>query len=356
MSIFFVCDYPPRPEGHGTGALNYHLIQALGKVTSPVFIINASGGSKEAVDYITALHLLGRPELKDTRLLVCGTGTFQLCFRLARHLKIPVVMQCMYPPSIEQHNASLKEWNLPPADIGTPLELQIEQEVLHEVALFISPIKRGAESFCEDKGVSIERVCVAPYGVSATGKVNDLNPEGVRALYVSQVGPGKGHQHLLYGWSNQSKPEWHLRLVGSGSQGLSLEGLTMEQRVRLKNAEGLGLVSQEQLLDTYRWCNIYVHPSLSETYGLPVLEAMSFGRPVIVNEGTGVSEYIEDGKEGLVVKNASEILEGVQYFADNPSEMVKMGQRARLKASSFTWERFENIVAKAVGEVIGRIG
>jgi glycosyltransferase involved in cell wall biosynthesis len=95
---------------------------------------------------------------------------------------------------------------------------------------------------------------------------------------------------------------------------------------------------------TYDECSVYVQPSVTESFGIPVLEAMAHSRPVIVTNGAGVSELVEDGKEGFVVpiRSASAIAEKIQYFFENPQEIKRMGRNARAKAEKYTWARVEN--------------
>ncbi|MCK5342951.1 MAG: glycosyltransferase family 4 protein, partial [Candidatus Heimdallarchaeota archaeon] len=62
-----------------------------------------------------------------------------------------------------------------------------------------------------------------------------------------------------------------------------------------------GYVSREELMRFYRDCNIFVAPSLSESFGLIFAEAMSWGKPVVACNVCAVGEVIEDGKSGILV-------------------------------------------------------
>ncbi|MDR0460580.1 MAG: glycosyltransferase family 4 protein [Nitrososphaerota archaeon] len=100
----------------------------------------------------------------------------------------------------------------------------------------------------------------------------------------------------------------------------------------------------------YNDCSVYVQPSVTEGFGIPVLEAMAYYRPVIVTEGAGSSELVEDGKEGFVIpiRNPEAIKDKIQYFYDNPGEIKRMGKNARTKAEEYTWnkieEKYQNLI------------
>jgi len=68
---------------------------------------------------------------------------------------------------------------------------------------------------------------------------------------------------------------------------------------------------------------------------------MAHGRPVIVAEGAGVHEIVEDGKEGFIVpiRDADSIAACIKQFRDSPEEVENMGANARRKAEQYTWEK-----------------
>ena len=83
-----------------------------------------------------------------------------------------------------------------------------------------------------------------------------------------------------------------------------------------------GVFSQEHVDNVgkmYNSCSVYVQPSVTEGFGIPVLEAMAYARPVIVTEGAGVYELVDDGKEGFVVpiRNPDVIKESRKILVEN---------------------------------------
>lgn len=85
-----------------------------------------------------------------------------------------------------------------------------------------------------------------------------------------------------------------------------------------------------------------IFPSLSDAFALSVMEGMSVGLPVICTENTGISDLIENGKNGFIVKTASvdDLKEKIEWFIKNSHLISEMGYYARKTAEKYTWERY----------------
>ncbi|MCA0911034.1 glycosyltransferase family 4 protein [Qipengyuania gaetbuli] len=90
-----------------------------------------------------------------------------------------------------------------------------------------------------------------------------------------------------------------------------------------------------------------------ETFGLTLVEAMSFGVPVIAPPVGGPSEIITDGEEGLLIDSRDvDLLERkVRFLADNPGLLMQMSAKARRRASNFSFESFAVRLREALASV-----
>ena len=87
--------------------------------------------------------------------------------------------------------------------------------------------------------------------------------------------------------------------------------------------------------------DIFVFPTNYDAFGMVVLEAMASGLPVISSSAAGVSEIIEEGKDGLKLNNPrdhEELVEKINYLMENKDLCKKIGRRARKKAEKFSWK------------------
>jgi glycosyltransferase involved in cell wall biosynthesis len=91
----------------------------------------------------------------------------------------------------------------------------------------------------------------------------------------------------------------------------------------------------------YAAADVYVGPSLYDSFAQPPLEAMACGLPVITSSRNGGSETIADGIDGLVMRDAedpAELAGLVLGLHQDPDACRRMGQMAAEKARAFTWE------------------
>ncbi|MEX2292749.1 MAG: glycosyltransferase family 4 protein [Acidimicrobiales bacterium] len=102
-----------------------------------------------------------------------------------------------------------------------------------------------------------------------------------------------------------------------------------------------GAVSNRRRDRAYDAASAVVAPAYREDYGLTAVEAMAWGRPVIVcRDGGGLVELVEGTGTGLVVEpTAGAIAAAIRSLRADPQQAAQMAARAREVASEFTWER-----------------
>lgn len=99
----------------------------------------------------------------------------------------------------------------------------------------------------------------------------------------------------------------------------------------------LGVKTKEELIETYRKSDIFVMPSIKETFGLVYAEAMSQGLPVIYSRGQGFDKQFSDGTVGYSVNSydEKEIAEKIKLIIDNYSVIT---ERCIEMCGKFNWE------------------
>lgn len=124
-----------------------------------------------------------------------------------------------------------------------------------------------------------------------------------------------------------------LRIVGEGPITPMLKYFA--KRLGISNRVVFeGKVPREKLLQYYANCDIYVHPSLSETFPSAIKEAMSVGRPIIATRVGAIDEFIVDGVHGYLVKPGDyhELTEKIATLSSDPELRIKMGLSSRKTA------------------------
>jgi glycosyltransferase involved in cell wall biosynthesis len=121
----------------------------------------------------------------------------------------------------------------------------------------------------------------------------------------------------------------------------------MEQSIRI-----LGVIRDEELPLLYNCADLFVYPSLYEGFGLPPLEAMACGVPIITSNTSSLPEVV--GNAGIMVDpNDIESLSEEMYKVLNDKELKHRMSRDGLKRSKmFTWEKTMNDVIEIYNEVL----
>ena len=147
----------------------------------------------------------------------------------------------------------------------------------------------------------------------------------------------------------EQRPGLSLTLVGDGPLREWMEGrLAGVGRVRFT-----GVLQGEDLYSVFASADLFVFPSLTDTFGNSVVEALASGMPCVTSDQGGPREIIEDGECGLVFDSGrpGDLEEKILALADDPVRLKAMGSRARERAMQFSYDN----AAKAFWDFYCRI-
>jgi glycosyltransferase involved in cell wall biosynthesis len=115
-----------------------------------------------------------------------------------------------------------------------------------------------------------------------------------------------------------------------------------------------GFLEGEALSRAYATADVFVHCSVTETFGLVVLEAMACGLPVVARDEGGPSEIVKEGTSGFLTPPDDEdaFVERVRFFAAEQGLRTQMSANARTQAEDSTWERINLRVARRMQEAL----
>jgi len=162
-------------------------------------------------------------------------------------------------------------------------------------------------------------------------KENNLNKNELAVLFVGSAFQRKGLDRLL----PEINGDTRLFVVGKGDKLVKYKRLIkaygLEKKVVLT-----GMV--KDVKQYYALADIVVLPSRSEAFGMSILEGMACGLPVIVTKNCGVADLIEHNKNGLIMKEDSD-LGNYLHLLRSKKERLRIGIHAGTTAKAYSWKR-----------------
>lgn len=196
-------------------------------------------------------------------------------------------------------------------------------------------------------------------GPSAEAAATPSLPRGVKTPYLLYVGHAYPHKNLpvlidALGPIRRAFPDVSLVLVGPPD--FFYDGLR-EYAGDRPEIVFPGFVTEETLAALYRGASLFVLPSLSEGFGLPALEAMSNGTPVLSSRASCLPEVCGDAAEYFDPSDPHELAERAAALLASPEDRERLRRAGRVRAGHFSWRRMaERTLAVYERVLAGRPG
>lgn len=174
-------------------------------------------------------------------------------------------------------------------------------------------------------------------------------------LYVGGFSARKNVKALINSFLKTTpnlKEEYNLVIVGAKKdlgQYLSSSYAHLASKILFP-----GFIPQEELPIFYNACDAFVYPSLYEGFGLPPLEAMSCGTPVITSNITSIPEVVEDS--GILINpyNENELTEALEKLLNDENLRRTFGEKGLKQASKFSWQETAKKTCEAYEKVFSK--
>jgi len=208
----------------------------------------------------------------------------------------------------------------------------------------------------ERYGVDRDRVVVVEPGTMPAPLARGSVDGPLQLLSVAALTPGKGHDTLFRALASIHSRRWRLTCAGT----LERHPPTAARMRALLREQGLdnqvwlgGELSEGMVADSYNRADVFVHPSLHETYGMVVAEALARGLPVVATNTGAIPDLIGDGA-GLLVRPGDVDALAValrQVMEDRElRERLAAGAR-RVRGRLPTWDQAAERMAAALERV-----
>ena len=193
--------------------------------------------------------------------------------------------------------------------------------------------------------LSSDRITAIPPGIDSSRfhPVSSAHAGAGRPYVLSVAGsdPTKNMANLVRAFAalpDRLRRVYDLVLVGDVSKredvcaAIEREGIASQARLT-------GVVPDDALIRLYQGATVFVFPSLYEGFGLPVLEAMACGCPVICSDTSSLPEVTGDAAVLVDPRNVAHISAQLAHVLDSPLVRAEMRERGCARALDFPWER-----------------
>lgn len=215
-------------------------------------------------------------------------------------------------------------------------------KIVNRVDRIITVSNYSKSRITEILDVDPSRIIVTPLAASVKtiSSIRSYSQEKRFFLYVGSLEPRKNLRRLFEAWnlfqqSSRLSSDFRLKIVGAAGKSFSSMGF---EHIPI-NVDICGYISDEELEDMYRQAICLVYPSLYEGFGLPPLEAMARGTPVISSNNTSIVEVVGDAGILIDPYSTDEIYDAIKMIAFDESQREKYSIMGLEKSKKFSWKK-----------------
>ncbi len=246
---------------------------------------------------------------------------------------------------------------------GSAPRLWMRRAMVKAADALITNSRAGKEYLTNILNAQSSKVFHQPYEVPAIkallgeSSIQKLPPlQKPVFLFVGGLIPRKGLHLLLEACAilqQQGCTNYTLLVVGDGAQRQELETFATQHQLT-SSVQWIGRVDYGQLGAYFNAADIFVLPTLEDTWGVVVLEAMILGKTILCSQWAGASEMVIEGENGCVFDphKPEELATIMRRFIDRPELAIAMGKKSQQLMAQYTPELTAQFLAKTTAFVM----
>jgi glycosyltransferase involved in cell wall biosynthesis len=309
---------------HGSSARACHRFRHIRSSFLRSSLLLSAGIISEHIDVFHGLDESGIPLFRKT-------GKYVITI----HDLIPLILPWAFPR---------KRWLVSMAALS---------RVSKQADIILVPSEASKADVMRYLHVEVGRVRVIPWGCEARFKPSGKPARAAEVkeryglperyiLFLGTLEPRKDVLTLLQAFAilRTEQSDAELRLVIAGDKGWGYrEFFTTREALRLgDHVIFTGFVDEEDLPDLYRGALLFIYPSLYEGFGLPILEAMACGTPVITSTTSSMPEVAGDAAVLVEPKKPESLAAAMTSVLGDEERMAELRRRGLERAKGFSWE------------------
>jgi len=240
-----------------------------------------------------------------------------------------------------------------------PVVDRLVRRWLFEIPLLVAITDSVAEEY-RALGVPEERIIAIPNGVNVARYRRGAEPDVVRRrhglpkhaflfLSVARNHPKKNLNAIVEAAaqlaSRNNLPDWAVLIVGKDAHKLRplAQANGVAERVHLIDEIGQGEdgeLPSNAVVDLYRCADAFVFPSLIETFGIAIVEAMAAGLPIVTTDAPGCRDIVERGKYGLLIdpSDRTALADAMERLLTDSNERDRLAKLSIARAEQYDWD------------------
>lgn len=247
---------------------------------------------------------------------------------------------------------------------GSIVRLLVRRAMVWAADACITNSQAGKAYLTEVLNAKQDCVFVQPYQIppaqslllNCTTSVSNPQPQRPVFLFVGSVIPRKGLHLLLQACTilqRQGYRDYTLLVVGDGPQREELETFCQENNLS-ESVQWLGRVDYDRINAHFQAADVFILPTLEDTLGLVVLEAMIFGKPILCSKYAGVVEMVVDGENGYHFDphEPEQLAEVMRCMIEQPALLVSMGKRSQQLVAQYNPEAAAEFLSEVTSFVM----
>ncbi len=227
----------------------------------------------------------------------------------------------------------------------------------HKSAALVTPSRFVADDIVRYTGVKPDKITVTYEAADIIGEaalpVSKLAGKKF-IMYVGRPTPHKNLERLIEAFASLRARHPELLLVLAGRKDANYERIEEDAYVNgVKNLYFTGFISDKRLRWLYEHCEAYVFPSLSEGFGLPGLEAMRHGAPVVSSNATCLPEIYGDAAHYFDPENTQGMADAINEVLTDGQLRKELIKKGRAQADTYSWKRMAEQTLAVYSQVLG---
>lgn len=209
------------------------------------------------------------------------------------------------------------------------------------------------EELIKKFNLSPGRIEVIYNAVSKELSKNNIVEDRKRGNYiltVSSLDPRKNIKNLILAFSRSAVKDHNLYIIGGKSAAFAKTEL-QEIVQKNKQIKLLGRVSDEELLQLYSNAKLFAYVSFYEGFGLPNIEAMAMGTPVLTSDTPAIKEICEEAAYYVKPNDVEDISSGIFKLLNSPELLKELSSKGIKKSKEFSWTNSANKLLNAISTI-----